>query len=325
MSQSNYITLALFALIGLVFLIDFINSKSKKSIDESVDEFVNKKSVNPEYFKIFNIVFFSIYFVFVGLYFFGPEKVKETNFKDFNYNILQQQKVDRLTIVNKQKVFVYIKTTNLNDDQFKDVYKNPFSNSINLGPHYYFEIGSVDSLLTMVTAFLNKNTRENLSNSISSLDESLTLSYETRNKNVFVMTIFFFIILPFLLIYFPVFLFFKRNIFKYVALTFILIPTIIHVQHEYVRYQFKKNLEPVSNILQNEQHTSSQQDDYCLLILNKCKDDLNNKSLANILADFNNMNYVSMDLIDFANNLIDIVDKNNNTTYQPRTRLKRIN
>ena len=97
------------------------------------------------------------------------------------------------------------------------------------------------------------------------------------------------------------------------------------MQHEYVRYQFKKNLEPVLNILQNEKHTSSQQDDYCLLILNKCKDDLKNKSLANILAGFNNMNYNSMDLIVFANNLIDIVDEDNNTSYQPRIRLKRIN
>ena len=43
MSQSNYITLALFAVIGLVFLIDFIMNNSKKSIDKSVEEFVEKE------------------------------------------------------------------------------------------------------------------------------------------------------------------------------------------------------------------------------------------------------------------------------------------
>ena len=43
MSQSNYITLALFAVIGLVFLIDFIKNNSKKSIDKNLKEFVEKE------------------------------------------------------------------------------------------------------------------------------------------------------------------------------------------------------------------------------------------------------------------------------------------
>ena len=43
MSQSNYITLALFAVIGLVFLIDFIKNNTKKSIDNSIEEFVEKE------------------------------------------------------------------------------------------------------------------------------------------------------------------------------------------------------------------------------------------------------------------------------------------
>ena len=40
MSQSNYITLALFALIGLVFLIDFIKNNSKNSIEKSVEKLI---------------------------------------------------------------------------------------------------------------------------------------------------------------------------------------------------------------------------------------------------------------------------------------------
>jgi phospholipid/cholesterol/gamma-HCH transport system substrate-binding protein len=43
-------------------------------------------------------------------------------------------------------------------------------------------IGSVDSLLTIVTAVLNKNTRENLSNSIKSLDETFLLMSQTMIK-----------------------------------------------------------------------------------------------------------------------------------------------
>ena len=43
-------------------------------------------------------------------------------------------------------------------------------------------IGSVDSLLTIVTAVLNKNTRENLSNSIKSLDETFLFMSKTMVK-----------------------------------------------------------------------------------------------------------------------------------------------
>ena len=42
MSQEN-ITLILLAVIGLVFLIDFIKNNSKKSINESVDKFVKNQ------------------------------------------------------------------------------------------------------------------------------------------------------------------------------------------------------------------------------------------------------------------------------------------
>ena len=43
-------------------------------------------------------------------------------------------------------------------------------------------IGSVDSLLTIVTAVLNKNTRKSLSNSIKSLDETFTVLSSTMTK-----------------------------------------------------------------------------------------------------------------------------------------------
>ena len=54
MSQSNYITLALFAVIGLVFLIDFIKNNSKKSIGKSVEKFVEKESETKERSGILN-------------------------------------------------------------------------------------------------------------------------------------------------------------------------------------------------------------------------------------------------------------------------------
>ena len=113
---------------------------------------MNKKNFNkfpkknPKMIK-FNIywIYAIIFIFFIGLQFFGTDLTKKTNFRDFNNKMLQQQKVDRITIVNKEKVFVFIKKENLSEDQFKEVYKQPFGNSTNLGPHYYFEIGSVET------------------------------------------------------------------------------------------------------------------------------------------------------------------------------------
>jgi len=100
----------------------------------------------------------------------GTEKARPTNWKDFNNKMLQEGKVDRLTIVNKEKVFIYIKKEFLSEEQFKNVSKTPIGNSQNLGPHYYFEIGSVESF--------NLDLKE--AQKDFEYDESLTPSYETR-------------------------------------------------------------------------------------------------------------------------------------------------
>ena len=59
----------------------------------------------------FNIywIYAIIFIFFIGLQFFGTDLTKKTNFKEFNNKMLQQQKVDRITIVNKEKVFIFIK------------------------------------------------------------------------------------------------------------------------------------------------------------------------------------------------------------------------
>ena len=124
----------------------------------------------------FNIywIYAIIFIFFIGLQFFGSDLTKKTNFKDFNNNMLQQQKVERITIVNKEKVFVYIKKENLSEDQFKEVYKQPFGNSVNLGPHYFFEIGSVETF--------NSDLKEAQKN--FDYEDQLSPTYETK-KDVF--------------------------------------------------------------------------------------------------------------------------------------------
>tara|TARA_B110000238_G_C16007714_1_gene387428 strand:+ start:604 stop:921 length:318 start_codon:yes stop_codon:yes gene_type:complete len=54
MSQSNYITLALFAVIGLVFLIDYLKKRKNDSLEKSVEKFVEKESKTKERSGVLN-------------------------------------------------------------------------------------------------------------------------------------------------------------------------------------------------------------------------------------------------------------------------------
>ena len=95
-------------------------------------------------FKIYWL--YAIIFVFfIGLQFIGTEITKPTNWQEFNRTMLQDGKVDKVVIVNKDKAYIYIKKEFLSEEQFKKVGKKAFGDAPNLGPHFYFEIGSVET------------------------------------------------------------------------------------------------------------------------------------------------------------------------------------
>ena len=124
-------------------------------------------------FKIYWI-YALIFVFFIGLNFMGTEVTKPTNWQEFNQNMLQTQKVEKVVIVNKEKAYIHIKKKFLSEEQFKEVSKRTFGDALNLGPHYYFEIGSVET-------FSN-----NLKEAQSEFDneEKISPFYETR-KDVF--------------------------------------------------------------------------------------------------------------------------------------------
>ncbi|MAW20800.1 MAG: peptidase M41 [Flavobacteriales bacterium] len=137
-----------------------------------------KKSNFPGGIKGFKFKIYWIYAIififFIGLNFIGNEVTKPTNWQKFNQDMLQEGKVEKIVIVNKEKAYIYIKKQYLSEEQFKDVSKKNFGNTPNYGPHYYFEIGSVETFAT------------DLKDAQSSFDNYDIISpyYETR-KDVF--------------------------------------------------------------------------------------------------------------------------------------------
>ncbi|MBI2270944.1 MAG: ATP-dependent metallopeptidase FtsH/Yme1/Tma family protein [Bacteroidetes bacterium] len=113
-----------------------INSKSNDNITNG------KEKSRP-------FSFYWIYLIIIAgvvLFNFFPGKsssFQETTWQKFKQEMLLDHDVEKAIVVNKERVEVYIKEESLKKEKHKTVAKGYFG-SINHGPHYYFQIGSVD-------------------------------------------------------------------------------------------------------------------------------------------------------------------------------------
>ncbi|MFH6769051.1 ATP-dependent zinc metalloprotease FtsH [Gaetbulibacter aquiaggeris] len=101
--------------------------------------------------------------------------LKEISWKEFNNSILSQHEVDKIVIVNKEVAEIYIKPDRLKDPKYEQLKRNKFT--INTGPHYKIQIGSVESFESKLEEAQQEVIPE----------ERITLLFSTRNSfiNVF--------------------------------------------------------------------------------------------------------------------------------------------
>ena len=139
---------------------------------------MDKKKNLPKGFKNFKFKIYWIYaliFVFfIGLQFIGTDVTKKSSWQEINQQMLQNGKVEKIVIINKEKAYIYIKKEFLAEETFKEVSKKAFGDTPNYGPHYYFEIGSVETF--------NQDLKEAQINFDN--EEIISPYYETR-KDVF--------------------------------------------------------------------------------------------------------------------------------------------
>lgn len=98
----------------------------------------------------FNFNFYWVYavvivvIILINLFDFGnhPREATWTQFSSW----IKNGDVERVVVLNKDLVNVYIKRTSLAKPEFKTVAKKVFGNGINEGPHYAFQIGDVSTL-----------------------------------------------------------------------------------------------------------------------------------------------------------------------------------
>lgn len=113
--------------------------ENSNEIKNSVAE--TSKKPRPFFYWIYLVLFIGILF-----YYFVPGKStgkQEITWQHFKQNMLLSHDVDKVNVVNKEKVEVYIKKESLQKEKYKTVAKDILGN-INSGPHYFFPIGSVE-------------------------------------------------------------------------------------------------------------------------------------------------------------------------------------
>lgn len=109
-----------------------------KSRQRSPDFFSPGKSTWWIIFFLFSI------FVMVGLFRYRPA-THEITWNEFEQKMLQRQAVEKVIIVNKTTAQVYIKEAFAQDTAFQEIFKVPFSKGLSAGPHYFFNIGSIET------------------------------------------------------------------------------------------------------------------------------------------------------------------------------------
>lgn len=129
----------------------------------------NKKKRKFNIYWIYGVIF--IGFLIFNWYFNQGNRAEEVTSKEFEEQMLSKGDVEKVVVVNKELVEIYIKKDLLEDARYKDRISTGIGQNANLkGPHFYFRIISVEIFNEKFT-----QAQENLPS-----DQRISYSVETR-------------------------------------------------------------------------------------------------------------------------------------------------
>jgi AFG3 family protein len=103
-----------------------------------------RRKIKPAFSWVW-VYLFVLFAVILSPMFTNSYGVQEITWQQFVTTILSRKATEKLVVINKEKVDVYIKKSFAGDTAFKDAFKPAFGRGVNSGPHYTFTIGSVES------------------------------------------------------------------------------------------------------------------------------------------------------------------------------------
>ncbi len=147
--------------------------KRKHKISQPPPDKNKDKNPKPKFniYWIYGLIAIS----FIGITFWNSgNHMKEITWQRFEREMLKNHDVEKVVVVNKERAEVFIKKESLNKLKYEDVAEQGFGEGKSVGPHYFFNIGSVEIF------------REELEQAQKgfSKEEKIAVVYETR-KDVF--------------------------------------------------------------------------------------------------------------------------------------------
>jgi AFG3 family protein len=143
---------------------------------------------------------FLVFFILAGIVIislpnlFSP--TSEITWQEFERNMLQKKAVEKVVVINNEIAHVYIKEEFINDSTFNKVLESPVGKGLDPGPHYIFNIGSVESFERKMEAAQNS----------FSANDRVSVTYEEKSRAIDILTW----LIPLMLV-FMIFRFYSRG------------------------------------------------------------------------------------------------------------------
>ena len=112
--------------------------KERKRLEETLNKYKSQGNKNLSY--LFRLLFFFILIVFLFYFFDTSDPANQITWLEFEQEYLEKHKVEHLTVINKERVDVYLEESDQSSDS-SEISLRPE----NTGPQFYFTIGSVET------------------------------------------------------------------------------------------------------------------------------------------------------------------------------------
>ncbi|MFP4619759.1 MAG: ATP-dependent zinc metalloprotease FtsH [Bacteroidales bacterium] len=131
------------------------NKEQNQEQNQDTQNNNNNKKPYPKFNIYWVYALIAIFFISLNFMNLGGSP-KETSWQEFNRNILQNQDVERIVVINKEKAEIYLKDEALNKQEYQDLFSDGMFSVPKEGPHYYFTIGSLEMFDQRISEFQDK-------------------------------------------------------------------------------------------------------------------------------------------------------------------------
>jgi len=145
------------------------NNQTNNQNQNQNDNKGNDKKPFPKFNIYWVYAIIAVFFIALNFMNLGSSP-KEITYQEFKRKMLDNNDVQKIVVVNKEKAEVYIKQDKLNSSRYSDLFKDGAISVPKQGPHFFFTIGSIE--------MFEKRLQEAQDNTPSG--EYIEVKYETR-------------------------------------------------------------------------------------------------------------------------------------------------